>query len=70
MKVTIYFPNDPSVGIFSNYYGMEVPDWRVYGMDKEDERQFREEMRSKIKSLYEELDGEFTCRVWFEDEHY
>jgi hypothetical protein len=70
MKVTIYFPNDPSVGIFSTWYGMEIPDFREFGMNEKELREFREEMRDKIKSLYTELDGEFTCRVWFEDENF
>ncbi len=60
MKVTIYFSGDPSVGIFSYAYSMEIPAF---------EPEYREETRQMIKSLYAELDGEFMPQVWFEDEN-
>lgn len=59
MTAHVYFPADPSVGIFSYGYEMEIPDF---------EEEWREDTRKKIKALYDELDGEFSCNVIFEGE--
>lgn len=58
IQVRIEFHGDPSVGINSYGYDMNIP------FDKE----HREEIRKQIKALYDELDGEFLCVVYFEDE--
>ncbi len=59
MKALVYFPNDPSVGIWSTYYTLEIPQF---------DNEFREEYRKKIKDLYEDMDSEFICIVYFGDE--
>ncbi len=59
MKVSIHFTADSSVGIFPYTYSMEIPQF---------EEEYREETRQMIKSLYTELDGDFTPQIWFEDE--
>jgi glutathione S-transferase len=59
MKVHIYFPNDPTVGFMPTYYDAEFPD-----VDAD----FKEEYREQIKRLYEEMDGEMSCKVYFEGE--
>lgn len=59
MKATIWFAADPSVGIFSYSFCAEIPPF---------EEEYREEIRSLIKRLYDDLDAEFTCQVFFSDE--
>jgi len=61
MKVTICFNGDTSVGIFPYSYSMDIPEF---------EPEYREYVRSAIKILYIELDGEFTPHVFFEDENF
>lgn len=60
IKAIIYFPNDPSVGIFPNYYTAEIPPF---------EPENREDTRQMIQKLYTELEGEFCCKVFFSDEN-
>jgi hypothetical protein len=59
MKAIIYFENDPSVGMFAESFEADIPTF---------EEEYREETRSMIKKLYEELYGEMSCRVYFSDE--
>jgi len=59
IKAIIYFANDPSVGIFPNYYTAEIPPF---------EPEYREETRQMIQKLYTELEGEFYPKVFFSDE--
>lgn len=66
MKVFIHFQADVSVGCNPYTYVMYAP--RVTNQD--DSPQYREEVRGKIKALYDELDGEFTCDVYFDDEKF
>lgn len=60
-KAYIYFHGDPSVGIQSYWYEMQVP---LHALDEE----CREETRKWIKDLYIQLEGEHGCEVSFEDE--
>lgn len=60
MNVTIYFAGDPSVGISSYAYSMEIPNF---------EEEWREDTRKRIQDLYTELDGEFYPTVFFGDEN-
>lgn len=63
MKATIYFHNDPSVGMFSEYFEMTLP--RSDFQDNED----REFCRESIKQLYNELNNDTPVTwVMFEDE--
>lgn len=66
MKVFIHFQADPSVGCNPYTYVMYIP--RVTNQD--DSPEYREEVREKIKTLYNELDCEFTCDVYFDDEQF
>jgi len=59
MKVAICISGDTSVGIYPYQYDMEIPEF---------EPEYREETRQMIKTLYTELDGEFTPYILFEDE--
>ena len=59
MKVTICFSGDSSVGIFPYSYEMTIPEFEPI---------YREETRQLIKTIYTELDAEFTPQIWFEDE--
>jgi len=62
-RTTVYFHNDPSVGIQSTYYSIELP------IEKFEDEEHREEVRKLIQNLYTELDGEFAAtRVIFGDE--
>jgi hypothetical protein len=58
MKATAYFEGDSSVGIYSYSYTLEIP------FDED----IRDDIRQEIAKLYNDLDGEFSCRVIFEDE--
>jgi len=58
-KVTIYFAGDYSVGIRAYFYSMEIPEFELEN---------KEEIRQQIKTLYTELDGEFTPAIFFDDE--
>lgn len=60
----VYFHNDPSVGIFSTYYTVPLP----FPDHKYLDDFGREEVRDKLRGLYNELDGEFMCQVSFNDE--
>jgi hypothetical protein len=62
MKAYIYFSGDLSVGIQSYWYEMEIPQASI---EQPEDRMFT---RQQIKTLYEELDGEFKCVVSFSDE--
>lgn len=54
-----YFHADPSVGIFSYSFKAEIP--------KPDD-EYREFTRDLLKKAYQEMDGEFSCTVFFSDE--
>lgn len=63
MKVTIYIKKDHSVGLFSMWCHMDLP-LEEFESDAE-----RENVRNKIKELYEYLDNEGNvCKVTFNDE--
>jgi hypothetical protein len=60
VKGYAYFGNDPSVGIFPEYFAFEIPDF---------EEEYREQTRTDLLNLYTEMAGDFKCtRVVFEDE--
>lgn len=62
MKVTIYFQNDPSVGIFSTYYEAEIPDILLENFYTHKEwKEELERTRMALRHLWSELDGEFTA---------
>jgi hypothetical protein len=73
VKATIYFSNDPTVGISPAYFTMELPFFSKEAMqDFDDEKESLtgiECVRNKIKKMYEELDGESFCHVWFDFEY-
>jgi len=58
MIATAYFEGDSSVGFYPYSYTLEVP------FDND----IREDIRQEIAELYNSLDGEFSCKVFFEDE--
>lgn len=61
MKAYVHFNADPSVGCFPYGYDIEIPTF---------EEECREEIREKIKELYNFLDGEFLVSyVMFDDEN-
>lgn len=61
MKAYIHFNADPSVGCFPYGYNIEIPTF---------EEEYREEVREKIKALYNDLDGDFgVSYVIFDDEN-
>ncbi len=60
-KAFIHYNNDPSVGMFPYGYEMEV---NIENMDIED----LNEVRKKIKELYEFIDGESPTWVMFDKE--
>lgn len=66
-KVTIYFPNDPSVGMFPTYFTAEIP------ISKEElkelDKEHREIIREDFKKLYQYIDAEMNCQIIFEDEN-
>lgn len=68
MKVSIEFSGDSSVGLFPYKFGMEIPEQFAGDSDDPDYIKYREETRKEIKKLYELMDGEDKCTVWFEDE--
>lgn len=59
-KVYIIYFGDSSVGIKYAYHEMTIPEF---------EESEREEIRQKIKQLYEWLDGEYRVTVNFGDEN-
>jgi hypothetical protein len=63
-KISIEFPRDPSVGMFAEWYTMEIPN----PINEEWSKEEKEELRAKIKSMYEGIDNDGTCRVYFENE--
>ena len=63
MKARIHFANDPSVGIFSEDFEMELP-FQEFADDAH-----RAEVRKQIEQLYSDLNGEFLVSyVDFSDE--
>jgi hypothetical protein len=67
-KAIIEFHGDPSVGIFPRVYQMELPvdvNSATEGWDKET----KEDVRRKIKELYEYLDNEDKCTVYFDTDN-
>jgi hypothetical protein len=67
IKVTIYFANDPSVGIFAEAYTMEIPDFRAGWVSGEQTlKNYIKEKREIIEELYEELQGDFEPKVIFQ----
>lgn len=68
MKATIYFHNDPSVGIMSQSFDMELPFNMEDAESRADFNEIRENMRAIIKETYYQMDGNFKPNVWFEDE--
>ena len=66
----IEFAADPSVGLSSYGYQMEIPDFRlVYdGTEPDQEKALREHTREQLQDLYEGMDGEFKATVRFSDE--
>lgn len=61
MKAQIYYFGDPSVGIWSGTFEMEVPDLSCY-----DEKE-REVMRKDIEKFYTQWLDEKVI-IWFDDE--
>jgi hypothetical protein len=62
ITATIYFPNDPSVGIFAESFEAQLP------FNGFEDSEHREWVRDSFKRLYDEMNGEFYCRVYFSDE--
>lgn len=70
---SVHFKGDPSVGIFSRSFNVEIPDFREQSdmsnaKDQMDARVCREEVRGLIHQLYRELEGELNGLVSFSDE--
>lgn len=63
ITATIYFPNDPSVGMFSETFTAELP------LNGFEDSEHREWIRDCYKKLYDEMNGEFYCQVFFSDEY-
>ena len=63
---SILFNGDSSVGVFPYSYvmGLDANLIEVFADDK----QFREDIRTNIKKLYEAIDGDMKCQVIFSDE--
>lgn len=71
IKATICFPNDPSVGMLSEYYTMELPFEKKEDMDEfidDDAPKGIEYVRRQIQTMYNNLHGDSLCRVWFDFE--
>jgi hypothetical protein len=63
MTAFIQFANDPSVGIFSETFSIELP------LNEFDSPEIREECREEIKKFYSTWNGEFNVSsVTFSDE--
>lgn len=63
MKATAVFNNDSSVGIYPEWFEMDLP------FDEFNSKEDREDARDRIKKLYTDLNGEFCCSyVLFSDE--
>lgn len=58
---TIYFHGDPSVGIQSYSFDVQIPETAL------DDREFT---RGMLKECYKQIDGENTPMVIFNDENY
>ena len=61
MKANIYFAGEPSVGIFSYSYDVEIPDLTEY------DNETRKWLRDQLQALYTELE-DHDCTVTFDDE--
>jgi hypothetical protein len=66
MKAFIYFPGDPSVGIFPETLECDLPFPHFADMDEPKER--REECRKEIEKFYTSWCDE-RCQVSFSDEN-
>lgn len=66
----IAFAGDPSVGIKPFSYTAEIPDFRLTFADSDplEAVMIREQARSMIKEMYQNMDGEFKATVRFSDE--
>lgn len=58
-KAMIYFYGDPSVGIQSYSFDVEIPSISL------DDREFT---RKQLMECYKQIDGDFTPMVIFDDE--
>lgn len=58
-KAMIYFYVDPSVGIASYSFDVEIPPYSL------DDREFT---RGQLRECYKQIDGEYTPMVIFDDE--
>ena len=67
MKATIYFPNDPSVGLFPSSYEIELPFDSFEDMETPSDN--REMCREQIAAFYKDWEGDtMKCYVTFSDE--
>ena len=66
ISATIFFRNDPSVGLQSDYYQMELPDFREFKDDfpGKDYTTYMEGWRKKIQAIYSSMLDE-PCSVSF-----
>lgn len=65
-KASIYFKGDRTVGINPRVYHMDLDD-QLEASFHEDSA-IREEFRTKIKALYDDMDNDELCQVAFSDE--
>ena len=65
-SATIIFDGDTSVGVRTRAYKMGL-DETLQDLMKGDQ-QLRDTVRTDIKKLYENLDGDQSCQVHFSDE--
>ena len=61
-EATVYFRGDRSVGIEPYYYTVQLPD--ISDLTPDD----RDKIREKLEDLYNDLDGETRCQVFFTGE--
>ena len=61
-KLTIHFNGDPSVGIFSYSFTMEIPSHALEDGNKG-------YTLKRIREFYAELDGEFSPVIYIDGEH-
>lgn len=68
LKATIYCANDPGVGLYPEYFTMELPDFVASWVDTDQELfDYMDELKERIKKLYIAL-TEHSVKVSFDIE--
>lgn len=69
-SATVICQGDPSVGIFDQVYGTEIPDFRAAFLPSEKVEcdRMRETIRAHVARFYQEMEDKTRLTIYFADE--